>query len=59
MFYQTVIECECDDFAGYHALVIDAADNTCVYITNSFASPADAIRAAEAWLDRMETYHAK
>jgi hypothetical protein len=52
MFYQTVIEWERDDFAGYHAAVFDAADNTCVHVTNSFASPADAIRAAQEWLDK-------
>jgi hypothetical protein len=58
MYYQTVIEPEPDECGRWHAVVIDAESDLCIHITNSFASLADAIRAAQAWLDHTETYHA-
>jgi hypothetical protein len=52
MFYQTVIEPEPDDCGRWHAIVIEAEADTVIHITDSHASLADAIRAAQAWLDQ-------
>jgi hypothetical protein len=52
MYYQTVIEPEPDECGLWHAVVIEAEADTVIHITDSYASPADAIRAAEAWLDQ-------
>jgi hypothetical protein len=52
--YQTIIEPEPDDCGRWHAIVIDAEADTVIHVTNSYASPQGAIRAARAWLDRRQ-----
>jgi hypothetical protein len=58
MYYQVAIEPEQDDCGLWLCVLFDAEADTVIHITDSHASPADAIRAAQEWLDHKETYHA-
>lgn len=53
MTYKPTIEIEQDE-DGYHAIVIDAADDRVAHITNTYANPADAERSARDWLTRKD-----
>jgi hypothetical protein len=44
------IEVEQDDDDGYHAVVIDLADDAVLHVSNTFAAPEDAERAARRWI---------
>ena len=52
-YYRTAIETEQDE-CGWHALVIDAEDDSCIYVTDSYPTLADALDAARDWLDRRQ-----
>jgi hypothetical protein len=49
--YQVAIEVEVNE-DGYHSVVIDVSDDAVLHVTNTFAHPEDAERAARDWLAR-------
>lgn len=51
MPYQLVIEIEQDE-CGYHAVLIDVADDAVLHVTNTYPAPTDAERAAQDWIDK-------
>lgn len=51
MLYQLCIEVEQDE-NGYHAIIIDVADDSVLYVGNTHNTPEDAQREAERWIAR-------
>lgn len=48
--YRCAIEIEQDE-CGFHAVVIDAADDAVLHVTNSHLAPEDAEADARRWID--------
>ncbi|HTU18980.1 MAG TPA: hypothetical protein VMG10_13045 [Gemmataceae bacterium] len=53
--YRCSIEIECDDFAGFHAVILGEADDV-MHITGSYPCADDAENAARSWIDRHDHY---
>jgi hypothetical protein len=43
------VEIEPDEFAGFHAIITDAA-GTVLHITDSYLSPADVLEVVALWI---------
>lgn len=54
--YRCTIEIELDDFAGFHAVILSAEDDSVLHVTDSFLSPEDAEFAARTWIDDHNRY---
>jgi len=50
--YGCSIEVEQDD-CGFHAVIIDVADDSVVRVTNTHPRPEDAYADARAWLEKQ------
>lgn len=52
--YRCAIEIEMDEDAGFHAVVIDAEDDSVLHVSNSYPCPEDAEHAARRWIDENQ-----